>query len=77
MAKNPQVGWSWLGQDRQRQTLDGLHPKELKVGFESIVYARMQILVPRSIEVTYELYPRMAHPDSLLAVTRESRRGGF
>jgi len=49
--------WSWLGQDRQRQTLDGLHPRELKVGFESIAYARMQIIVPRSSEVTYELNP--------------------
>ena len=49
---------SWLGQDRQRQTLDGLQPRELKVGFESIAYARMQIIVPRSIQVTYELNPR-------------------
>ena len=50
---------SWLGQDRQRQTLDGLQPRELKVGFESsIAYARMQIIVPRSVEVTYELKPR-------------------
>jgi hypothetical protein len=48
----------WLGLDRQRQTLDGLHPRQLKVGFESIAYARMQIIVPRSIEVTYALYPR-------------------
>ena len=49
---------SWLGQDRQRQTLDGLRHRELKVGFESIAYARMQIIVPRSTEVTYELKPR-------------------
>ena len=49
---------SWLGRDCQRQTLDGLQPRELKVGFESIAYARMQIIVPRSIQVTYELNPR-------------------
>lgn len=46
-----------LGTDRQRQTLDGLHPRELRVGVWSLVYARMQILVPRSREVTYDFYP--------------------
>jgi hypothetical protein len=46
-----------LGTDRQRQTLDGLHPRELRVGVWSLVYARMQILVSRSREVTYDFYP--------------------
>lgn len=49
-------GW-WLGKDDQQETLGGLHPKELKVGLGSVVYARMQMIVPRSVEVTYELYP--------------------
>ena len=48
-------GW-FLGEDRQHQTLDGLHAKELKVGLGSLVYARTQILVPRSRQVTYDLY---------------------
>ena len=48
-------GW-FLGDDRQHQTLDGLHPKELKVGLGSLVYARMQMLVPRSRQVTYDFY---------------------
>lgn len=48
-------GW-FLGEDGQHQTLDGLHAKELKVGLGSLVYARMQILVSRSRQVTYELY---------------------
>lgn len=47
-------GW-FLGKDRQHQTLDGLHPKELKVGLWSLVYARMQMLVSRSREVAYDL----------------------
>lgn len=48
-------GW-FFGDDRQRQTLDGLHPRELKVGLGSLVYARMQMLVSRSRQVTYDLY---------------------
>lgn len=47
-------GW-FLGEDRQQQTLDGLHAKELKVGLGSLVYARMQILVSRSRQVTYDV----------------------
>lgn len=49
-------GW-WFDKDSQHQTLDGLHAKELKVGWASIVYARMQMIVLRSFEVTYEFYP--------------------
>jgi hypothetical protein len=48
-------GW-WFGKDSQHQKLDGVHPKELKAGLGSLVCARMQILVPRSSEVTYDLY---------------------
>jgi len=46
-----------LGKDLQRQTLDDLHPRELKIGLWSLVYARMQSLVPRSREVTSAFYP--------------------
>ncbi len=49
-------GWHF-GADRQQQVLDGLHRRELMVGWESFVYARMQMQVPRSTEVTYEFYP--------------------
>lgn len=45
-----------LGKDLQRQTLDDLHPRELKIGLWSLVYARMQIQVPRSREVAYDFY---------------------
>lgn len=49
-------GTSWfLGEDRQHQTLDGLHAKELKVGLGSLVCARMQIRVSRSRQVTYDV----------------------
>lgn len=50
------IGWRF-GKDSQQQTLDGLRAKELRVGSASILYARIQIGVPRSTEVTYELYP--------------------
>jgi hypothetical protein len=49
-------GWR-VGADRQLHVLDGLHQTELKVGWESVVYARMQMQVSRSAEVTYEFYP--------------------
>ena len=45
-----------LGKDLSRQTLDGLHARELRVGLWSLVYARMQMLVPRSREVAYDFY---------------------
>lgn len=46
----------WCGMDSQHQRLDGLRAKELKVGLlTSMLYARMQIAVPRSVEVTYEI----------------------
>ena len=45
-----------LGKDFQRQTLDGLHARELQIGLWSLVFARMQILVPRSREVSYDFY---------------------
>ena len=53
-----------LGKDLQRRTLDGLHARELKVGLWSLVYARMQILVLRSTNVTYDFYPgRYVHAE--------------
>ncbi|OGA93219.1 MAG: hypothetical protein A3G27_14005 [Betaproteobacteria bacterium RIFCSPLOWO2_12_FULL_66_14] len=51
-------GWV-LGEDRQHQTLNGLHARELKVRLGSLVYARMRILVPRSSQVTYDFYPQV------------------
>lgn len=57
-------GW-WCGTDRQLQTLDGFRARELKVGPALILYARMQIAVPRSTEVTYDVYrafPRLRVP---------------
>jgi len=57
-------GWL-LGEDRQYQALDGLHLKELKVGLGSLVCARMQILVSRSREVTYDLYSEGSQSASL------------
>lgn len=55
-------GW-WCGKDAQHQTLDGFRARTLKVGLPtSMLYARMQIAVPRSTEVTYEIdrgFPRV------------------
>ena len=45
-----------LGWDLQRQTLDGVHAREMKIGLWSLVYARIQILVSRSREVSYDFY---------------------
>ena len=83
-------GW-FLGEDRQHQTLDGVHPKELTVGLGSLVYARMQILVSRSREVTYDFYPtsrsrddHAGHDASIAfaggdgpAVLKAGRSGGY
>lgn len=46
----------WCGTDRQQQTLDGFRARGLKVGPARILYARIQITVPRSTEVTYDVY---------------------
>ena len=57
-------GW-WFGKDGQQQSLDGLQAKALRVGSESVFYARMQMMVPRSVEVTYEFY-RGSHGERVL-----------
>jgi hypothetical protein len=49
-------GKGWLGFDRQKQTLNGADYKKLKVGSASVAYARMQIKVSQTTDVTYDVY---------------------
>ncbi|QIR41737.1 hypothetical protein HCG51_34180 (plasmid) [Tolypothrix sp. PCC 7910] len=49
-------GVGFLGVDRQKQTLNGSDYKKLSVGFGSVSLARMQIKVPQTIDVTYDVY---------------------
>ncbi len=49
-------GYGWLGFDRQKQTLNGFDYKKLDVGLGSLGYARMQIKVSQSTDVTYDVY---------------------
>lgn len=49
-------GVGWLGFDRQRQTLNGTSYKKLEVGFGSVGYARMQVRVTTTTDVTYDVY---------------------
>ena len=49
-------GGGFLGFDRQKQTLNGSDYKKLSVGMGSIAYARMQIKVPQTTYVTYDVY---------------------
>ena len=49
-------GW-WFGKNRQKQTLNGSDYKRLSVGGWSFVYAKMQMKVSRSTNVTYDVYP--------------------
>ncbi|MBK7873569.1 MAG: hypothetical protein IPJ74_24340 [Saprospiraceae bacterium] len=47
-------GGGWIfGKDSQKQTLDGVRTKDLKVGKASLVYARVQMKVQQDSEVTY------------------------
>lgn len=48
-------GLSFLGKDRQKKKLNGKDVKVLNVGRSSIFRARMQIKVPKSTDVTYEI----------------------
>lgn len=50
-------GVGFLGWDSQKQTLDGVSTKRLSVGRTSVAYARMQIKVLSSTNVTYEVTP--------------------
>ena len=49
-------GYGWLGFDRQKQTLNGFEYKTLDVGLGSLGYARMQIKVTQTSDVTYDVY---------------------
>ena len=50
-------GYGWLGKDRQKQKLDGAKYKRLCIGKWSVTYARIQIKVPTSTDVTYDVFP--------------------
>lgn len=49
-------GIGWLGFDRQKQALDGVEYKKLVVGLGSLGFARMQIRVSQTADVTYDVY---------------------
>lgn len=49
-------GWP-AGWDSQKQTLDGINVKVIKVTGSSIVYSRVQVYVQRTVDVTYIYYP--------------------
>ena len=49
-------GGGWFGFDRQKQTLNGNDYKKLTVGLASLGYARMQVQVSQTTDVTYDVY---------------------
>ena len=49
-------GAGWFGFDRQKQTLNGADYKKLGIGLGSLAYARMQISVSQTTDVTYDVY---------------------
>jgi hypothetical protein len=49
-------GVGWFGKDRQVQRLDG-QIRKLQVGLWSATRARMQIKVPTTVDVAYDVYP--------------------
>lgn len=49
-------GGGWFGFDRQKQTLNGNDYKKLTVGLASLAYARMQVKVSQTADVTYDVY---------------------
>lgn len=49
-------GVGFLGFDRQIQTLDGSSYKKLTVGLASVSYARMQVSVSQTSDLTYDVY---------------------
>lgn len=49
-------GWPF-GWDSQKQTLDGIQIKWVKVTRSSLVYARVQIYVQRDVDISYVYYP--------------------
>mgnify|MGYP005863066855 CR=1 FL=1 len=55
-ARKVLYGIGFLGFDRRKQTLNGSDYKKLSVGIGSVAYARMQVRVSQSTEVTYDVY---------------------
>ena len=49
-------GVGWFGFDRQKQTLNGRDFRKLSVGLGSLGYARMQVKVSQTTDVTYDVY---------------------
>jgi len=49
-------GVGWFGFDRQKQTLNGRDFRKLSVGLGSLGYARMQVMVSQTADVTYDVY---------------------
>jgi hypothetical protein len=49
-------GVGFLGFNSQEQTLNGSDYKKLTVGVGSVTYARMQVWVSQSTDVTYDIY---------------------
>ncbi len=49
-------GVGWLGKDRQKQKLDG-KTRKLQVGGWSLTRARVQIKVPETGDIRYDVYP--------------------
>jgi hypothetical protein len=49
-------GVGWFGFDRQKHTLNGRDFKKLEVGLGSLGYARMQVRVSQTTDVTYDVY---------------------
>jgi hypothetical protein len=61
MPKGAQIkvryGGGWpTGWDSQKQTLDGVNVKILKVTRSSLVYARVQVYVQHEVDITYMYY---------------------
>ncbi len=62
MPKGAQIkvryGGGWpTGWDSQKQTLDGVNIKLLKITASSIIYARVQVYVQQDTDVAYTYYP--------------------
>jgi hypothetical protein len=49
-------GIGFFGFDRQVQTLNGSDYRTLRIGRASVAYARMQVSVSRTVDVTYDVY---------------------
>jgi hypothetical protein len=54
---NVKYGKGRASVNTQRQVLDGNSIKKLSISKGSIFYARMRMKVPKSADVTYDVYP--------------------